>query len=112
ERARRFRFAKDRDTFVAARGVLRSILGHYLAVHPAAIRFAYNQYGRPAVVEPAPGDLQFNLAHSGDLAVYVVAHRQVGIDIEQVRTDLDFTSIAANFFSPREQAELQRVPES
>lgn len=112
ERAQRFRRAKDREMFVTARGILRSILGHYLAIHPGAIRFAYNQYGRPTVVEPAPGDLQFNVAHSGDLAVYVVAHRQVGIDVEQVRTELDFTGIAANFFSPREQAELQSVPEN
>lgn len=112
ERANRFKFTKDRDAFIVARGTLRCLLAAYLAVQPNAIRFAYNRFGRPILADPPLEGLQFNVAHSGRLALYIVACRQVGIDVEQVRSGLDFDSIAASAFSRHEQAELRSVAEA
>src|SRR5262249_41503069 len=70
-RAARFHFARDRDCFSAARGLLRRLLGRYLHVEPAHIVFTYGLYGKPALSAiPVPSDLEFNLAHTGELAVY------------------------------------------
>ena len=63
ERAQRFHFDRDRRRFVVARGVLREILGRRLALAPAMIRFAYNEYGKPSLREDA-GGLRFNASHS------------------------------------------------
>src|SRR5205085_8136741 len=52
-RAQQFRFPKDRAHFVAARGILRAILGRYLFREPRALSFSYSQYGKPALVEEA-----------------------------------------------------------
>ena len=42
ERAARLRFAQDRARFVAARGRLRQLLGHYLDHDPAQVAFRYD----------------------------------------------------------------------
>jgi 4'-phosphopantetheinyl transferase len=113
DRAARFHFPKDRDRFVAARGLLRVILGAYLGVDPAGLRFTKNAYGKPALAEQrGPDDLRFNLSHSHELVLYAITRgREVGIDVEWMRPDLADEEIAARFFSPREVAALRALPE-
>jgi 4'-phosphopantetheinyl transferase len=108
-RADRFHFPRDRDRFIAARGMLRAILSRYLAEAPDALRFSYNAYGKPELVGAA--GLCFNLSHSHDLAIYAVAReREVGVDVEHVRAEFAGEGIAERFFSPREVAALQALP--
>jgi 4'-phosphopantetheinyl transferase len=111
-RAARFRFAHDRNRFVVARGRLRQLLGRYLAVPPAELRFAYSANGKPYMAEPySASGLCFNLAHSGNLALYAVTYqRPVGIDVEQLRSDLDFHTMIPTVFSPVEQHTLAQLP--
>src|SRR5262245_37170099 len=47
QRARRFRFERDRKRFIVCRGVLREILGTYLGKNPEAIVFSYGPQGKP-----------------------------------------------------------------
>lgn len=109
DRAGRFHFAKDRDRFIAARGILRSILGRYLRRDPATLRFRYGDYGKPQI-ENASG-LRFNLAHSGMLALCAVTwEAEVGVDVEEVRAGVSHEEIAERFFSPSEVAALRALP--
>ncbi len=116
ERARRFRFDRDRDRFTVARGLLRHLLGRYLGVDPARLRFAYNAHGKPALEDPqpdAPGKEcpQFNVSHSAGLALYACAREAaVGVDLERRRPLSDMAQVAARFFSSREQALLRALP--
>ncbi len=50
-----------------------------------------------------PSNLRFNCSHSDDVAAYAFSPgREIGIDIESVRTIHDAEDIAARFFSRRE----------
>jgi 4'-phosphopantetheinyl transferase len=107
QRADRFRFERDRERFVRARGKLRSLLGEYLSQHPVDVRFTYGLQGKPGV----EGDLQFNLAHSGGYALYAFSvGKAVGVDIEQLRPMDDAEALAERFFSPEECGDLMSVP--
>jgi 4'-phosphopantetheinyl transferase len=110
-RALRFHFPQHRTAFIVARAVLRHLVGHYLALAPTAVRFTYNRFGKPFVLHGDP-DLHFNLAHAGDVALYALARREVGIDVEQVRPDLDWAAVARASFSPAELAEIANLPAS
>ncbi|CAA9549445.1 MAG: hypothetical protein AVDCRST_MAG19-668, partial [uncultured Thermomicrobiales bacterium] len=55
ERAGRFRADRDRGRFVAARGLLREILGRYLGREPGSLRFRYGAHGKPTLVEDRAG---------------------------------------------------------
>ncbi|HXG50500.1 MAG TPA: 4'-phosphopantetheinyl transferase superfamily protein [candidate division Zixibacteria bacterium] len=113
QRAARYRFARDRDRFVAARGLLRVLLGMYLNVEPRQLRFAYNPYGKPALVpQPDGTDVEFNLSHSGDLALYAIARgRAVGIDVERIDPAKGTMEIADRFFSAAEIKSLRELPQ-
>jgi 4'-phosphopantetheinyl transferase len=109
DRAERFRFQRDRDRFILARSTLRAILGRYLDMAPAEVRFSYARHGKPMLAEGYGTRLRFNLAHSRDLALYALTHdREVGIDVEYMREDLS-EKIADHYFSPMEAARINAM---
>jgi 4'-phosphopantetheinyl transferase len=111
-RAARFHFPRDRRRFIVARGVLRDILGRYLGVPPSALGFRYNAYGKPALAGVADEEgLRFNVSHSDETALFAVTcGREVGVDIEHLRTAIACEDIAERFFSARERASLRALP--
>lgn len=112
QRAERYHFPKDRDRFIVARGLLRAILSFYLGKKPRDLQFVYNQYGKPALSESDNREtLCFNLSHSRGLALYAVTqNRNLGVDLEHIRTDFPCEEIAERFFSPKENAVLRTLP--
>jgi 4'-phosphopantetheinyl transferase len=109
ERAQRFRFARDRQRFVARRGLVRAILGQYLSTGAHALRFAYGRFGKPALVcERDRPALEFSLSHSAGLLLLALTGREgVGVDIEQVDTRFDYRGVAEQFFPPQVIEELR-----
>ena len=104
-RARDFRTAALREAFVAARGLLRSILGHCLGLAPEGLPLAFGAGGKPRV--DLPGRLRFNLSHSGGCALYALGRDgELGVDLERIQAMPDAESIARRFFSPSEVADL------
>ena len=111
-RAARFKFDRDRHRFIAARGILRRILGAYLARQPASLSFTYGPHGKPAL-NPNDGGrmIQFNVSHAHGMALYAFANtREVGVDIEAVRPMADWEAIARRFFSPQEVTDILSRP--
>src|SRR5215213_1551126 len=112
DRADRFSFEMDRQRFITARGTLRSILSRYLTIHPGHLRFHYNPYGKPFLApEFSSYLLNFNLSHSGGLALYAITRNmQIGVDVEHVHSDFEYKEIAERFFSVNEVASLGKIP--
>lgn len=109
QRADRFVRPIDRHSFIAARGILRSLLGGYLHQPPESIEFGYAERGKPFLAGDSHS-LEFNLSHAGGIALYAFArHRRVGIDVESFR-ELDILPLAERFFSDREYRQLCNYP--
>lgn len=110
ERAARFRFAKDRRLFVTARVTLRNILGWYLQCSPSLVRLTCKRFGKPALLDWAEKRLDFNVSHAGQMALYAITRdRQVGIDLEVLRSDFPVIETARQFFSAREVQTLEAL---
>src|SRR5581483_7473345 len=111
-RAERFHFDRDRNRFIAGRGLLRAILGRYLGLKPAQLAFEYTVRGKPAVHSSCGNHaLHFNLAHSDDLALFALTSIcRLGIDVERIRPLSDADGIANRFFSARESEGLRILP--
>jgi len=112
-RAARFVFPRDRDHFIVARGILRSILGAYINRPASEIELIYGPAGKPAIqMSGGKPSIRFNLSHSHGLVVYAFSTwREIGIDVEAIRPDVAVEEIADRFFSARERAELQSLPQ-
>ena len=103
-RADRFRFEIHRQRFVAARGILRLLLGHYLQTAPNNIEFQYGDRGKPSLAGSKQDNcLQFNISHSQAYALYGFTYNYpIGVDLEYIRNTADAVKIARRFFSERE----------
>ena len=113
-RAARFRFDRDRDRFIVRHALLREIIAQYLSLEPARIQLAVNARGKPELMGDASmRELQFNLSTSGPVVLYgFTRRRQIGIDVEQVRREVNWMEIAAEFFHPEEVRCLRGSPEA
>jgi 4'-phosphopantetheinyl transferase len=111
DRSARFRFERDRQRFIVARGVLRDLLGRYLQTQPSEIDFVYNAFGKPDLGPEFASRLKFNLSHSAGLAlIAITAASDVGVDLEYIRAQADYADIARRFFSAVEVDYLMARP--
>ncbi len=111
-RAERRVLAADAQRFLLSHVAVRCVLALYLETSPAAISIVPASDGKPHVDPAAGGAVHFNLSHSADLALIVLARDvAVGVDVERVRPwDADVDDTPAHFFSRREQRLLAAVP--
>jgi 4'-phosphopantetheinyl transferase len=108
KRANRFVFARDRQSFVVAHGLLRLVLAHYLGEDPRLLQFVYGAQGKPALAVN-PSAVFFNMSHSCDrILIAVGTGSEVGVDIEKVEAELAFEGVSGAF-SRAEQFALANV---
>jgi len=109
-RASRFRFERDARRFTVARASVRSILGGYTGSAGRDLSFDYSHYGKPSLANIA-ADIRFNVSHSADLAMLaVVRGREVGVDLETIRAEVETDKLAERFFSLQERESLRAIP--
>jgi 4'-phosphopantetheinyl transferase len=111
-RARRFCFERDCKRFIVGRGLLRIILGRYLAISPGRLQLHYSVAGKPTVSAAQAGQgIEFSVSHSrGLILCAVTSNRKIGIDIERVRTVPNCDHIAKHILSLREYAVFRALP--
>lgn len=129
ERARAARFASARDAarWRRSHGLLRTLLGRYLQLEPASLRFSDGEHGKPALAvdrnltavhaprEPPEAStasgVSFNMSHSAQLALYAFsAAVAVGVDVEVARRRaIDEVAVAARILGDREAQRLQAL---
>lgn len=107
-----YQIHERRNAFAVCRGVLRTLLGAYLRVDPAELRFCYGARGKPHLRDATGRDLlQFNLSHSGALALIAVSWNcRLGVDLERLRADFPMARVSKRIFSLAENAILQQLP--
>lgn len=112
-RAERFVFPRDRNRFIAVRGILRELLGRYVSGPPSDLEFDYGPQGKPSLSVNSQRSVQFNVSHSHGVALLAFAQRlHLGVDVELVRPDIARQQIAERYFSPQEVMELRSLPPS
>jgi 4'-phosphopantetheinyl transferase len=109
ERARgeRLRHPRARDQFIHARGLLRVLLGHYLGCAPGAVPIVVAPDGKPRL---EGGAIEFNVSHTEGRALFAVADRPVGVDVEVVRAVPNADSLVDRFFAPAEREQYRALP--
>ena len=114
ERAERFLRDEDRRRFIAAHGLLRTLLGRYLDAPPERLEFLTGLWGKPALRRKAGmDDVRFSVSHSEGLVLFAFARgREVGVDVECVQPDFRWEPIAKRFFLPGEVAALSALPDA
>ena len=106
--AAKYAFDHLRLRYILATGALRILLGRYLHLPPERVQFRYGAKGKPSLADSSH---QFNMSHSGELALFgFTLDCELGVDIERMRPVDDMFGIAKGAFCPEETAELHALP--
>ncbi len=93
-------FADDSES------ALRQILARYVDAPAASLSFRLGVHGKPELL--SPDKLSFNLSHSGDYAICLVADgAPVGADLERMAPIKDALTVAEQLFSQDEYFALR-----
>jgi 4'-phosphopantetheinyl transferase len=100
-RADRLLSESHRGQFIGAHAGLRIILSRYCAGRCHDLVIQTTAKGKPFLSEYP--SIRFNLTHAhGKALVAVAKDREVGIDLEKIRPDVDVMSLARRFLSDRD----------
>jgi 4'-phosphopantetheinyl transferase len=115
-RAARFRGDIHRHRFIASHGQMRALLGAYLGMAPAAIRFTPDALGKPRLAEAHPraggqARIEFSLSHSaGEGLLAITSGVAVGADVEVQHALRELDDLASRHFTAGELSDLRRLP--
>lgn len=105
-RAERFYFLRDRERFILGRGRLRLLLSEHIGEDGDRIEISYNSFGKPYI---RSNEIFFNVAHSEDRLLIALSYRrEVGVDVEHIRSELGIYDLGQRFFSSDEIALLEK----
>jgi 4'-phosphopantetheinyl transferase len=100
---------QTRYLFIHAR--LRQLLGIKLKLAPEKIVIARTSFGKPFL--PENPDLVFNLSHSDDKFLIALARNcWLGVDIEKVKTRVDFSGLVSKCFAEEEKYHWHKLPKA
>lgn len=107
-RWQRFVRAEDRCRFLLVRALVRTVLARELGLLPQALVFQADTHGKPRVVVPGGGTLQFNLSHTRGLSVLAVSRQaEVGVDVEAAGRHVELLALARRYFATPEVLALE-----
>lgn len=111
--AERFYHRRDREAFIAAHALARSMLAEATGVPAASLRFVKGPYGKPEVAR-GTGERQvhFNISHTNGLVACAVgADCELGVDVENTERTTNL-EVAHRYFAPEESATvLSAIPD-
>ena len=105
QRAHRYHAEADYYRFIVSRAALRLLLGARLGQAPTELCFVPGTNKKPLLA--APTALHYNVSHSGNWVLIVIASVEVGVDVEKINPDFPFQEVLEHSFSLLEQAYIK-----
>ena len=104
-RAERFKHTSDYNCYVAVHALLRIELSKLMGIKAKSIRISESETGKPFIPDI---DLPFSLSRTKNMFAFVIGkkHQILGIDIEQIKPEIDFKKISLNYFCVEEQLSI------
>lgn len=106
-RVERYYKDKDRNQFIICRAILKFVLSAYTQLDITTINIDYH-FNKKPFLSSHPW-LFFNISHSEDLAVIAISRNKVGIDVEYIFKDFDFSSLLPDIFDSNEALAIENA---
>jgi 4'-phosphopantetheinyl transferase len=112
DRAARFHFEHDRKSYIAAHGMVRSMLSLLDHRHPHDIEFSTSDFGKPEYIMQSKltPRIRVNISHTHHMAIAAIAlDSDIGVDIEWLGRHIRCLEIAQSVMTDEERAFIASV---
>lgn len=106
-RAQRYYKELDQNRFIIYRSILKLLLAAYTKLDVKNVYLDY-QFNKKPYLTSHPW-LYFNISHSEDFAVIAISRKKVGLDIEYLSEDFEFTNFVPDVFEDNEILTIQNA---
>lgn len=106
-RAKRYHKEIDSSRFLITRSILKIIVAAYTQLSVKEISLDY-QFNKKPYLASHPW-LNFNISHSEDYAVIAISRIKIGIDIEYMSEDQDYTNLLIDVFNKKEILNIENA---
>ena len=97
QRAQKYHFEKDSNQFIICRTLLKFVLAQHTGLNIAQINIEIGTNKKPYL--SSNQTICFNVSHAKDCAIIAVSTHAVGIDLEELNTNFNFSEILTSVFS-------------
>lgn len=104
-RAKKYKYDRDRHTYIFSRSLVRTLLFTTLNVHPKNISISFNDFGKPFLSKHSY--IHFNISHSKNIILIGLGCAPLGVDVEYHNSSIDFLELAKSVFSNHEIDQLK-----
>jgi 4'-phosphopantetheinyl transferase len=87
--------------WLGRRTALRRLLAGYMGLAPKDLRLTREPGQKPRLSDGQRGPC-FSVSYSGGWMAAAFSHVELGVDLEQVRMNIEWEALAAQFFTPQE----------
>lgn len=110
-RLERYSTKRSKQRFIAARGILRELLGMYIDCAPSSVKFNYGPLGKPYLHPQHNLRIHFNSSDSGDSALFAFSKSgELGVDLELASRPVRHEVIAPRKLTRYEYKKYQSCP--
>lgn len=99
-RASRYISLTHKKAFIYQHHLLRKYISGWLSISPLDVNLTINPFGKPEILNTP---FHFNMSRSGNHLAFYFGPKEVGIDIESIRTASPFIEVAKLHFHFNEQ---------
>jgi 4'-phosphopantetheinyl transferase len=104
-KAEGFKKPGDVRRYILRRGMVRTILGHYIREDPEKLRFIQGMTGKPDLDPDGKfSNIRFSISRTDEMACLVITKKSgIGVDIVKSQTRSSFSAIGHYLFTPGER---------
>lgn len=105
----RYHNENDRVNYGVTKGIINSILSKIENIEYSKIKWCYGKYKKPYIGNQL--GVKFNLSHTYGCSIIVLSKNEVGVDIEYLGKDIEYSDIRQHFFTNYEKKRIITLEE-
>lgn len=100
QRAEKYHFVKDKNRFIICRSLLKILLAQTSGLNISEIQIEKDENKKPYL--SINRSIHFNVSHAENFAIIAISKAAVGIDVEYLNKDFDYSEILSHVFNNME----------
>lgn len=98
-----FKYKKENDkiNYAATKAIVNLLFSRIEKLKYQEIRWQYGKYNKPYIENK--GKIKFNISHTKGCSIVTFSRNNIGVDIENLKRNIDYSEIKNNFFMNSEK---------